>query len=153
MVLALSLAVVTPARAREKNSTMALGYSPLFSLEQGGGIAPFGISLSASTVSRRIGFEGDFAFHRDEGVNIVTAAAGPRWEGGGPAASPFVHVMVLFRHDSFMGFSSNHAGVMGGFGVDLGGRKRARLRLALDAQVIVSGEFYEFLRPTVGAAF
>ena len=153
MALALSLAVVTPARAREKTSTMALGYSPLISLERGGGEAPFGISLSASSVSRRIGIEGDFAFHRDEGLNTVTAAFGPRWEGGGPAASPFVHVMVLFRHDSLTGFSSNYGGVMAGLGVDMGGRKRARLRLALDAQVIVSGEFYEFLRPTVGLSF
>ena len=162
-MLVLSVAAVVPVGAQEKISTIAIGYSLAVYLETGGGVAPFGISLSASSATHRlsassathrIGFEGDFAFHRDEGLRTVTAAAGPRWENRGVMASPFVHVMLLLRHDTFPGASNASGGTMVGFGADMGRGEGARLRLAMDAQLLFrSGQFFEVLRWTAGVAF
>lgn len=163
LALLLGVAAVAPVGADEKIATMAIGYSLALNLERGGGVAPFGISLSASSATRRlspasdthrIGFEGDFAYHRDEGVRTVTAAAGPRWENRGVTASPFVHVMLLLRHDTFPGASNATGGTMVGFGADMGRVEGARLRLAMDAQLLFrAGRFFEVLRWTAGVAF
>lgn len=153
-VLVLSVAAVAPVRAQERIQTMAIGYSLATYMEPGGGVAPLGVSLSASTVTHQLGLEADFAFHRDEGLSTLTAAAGPRWEGRGVRATPFMHLMLLLRRDSIPGASNTSVGAMAGLGTDIGRRGGARARLGMDLQVVLDdGRFLKVLRMTAGVAF
>jgi hypothetical protein len=151
--LVLITGLVAPAVAQEKSSTFAVGYSPAIYLGTSLGMSPFGVSLSASTTHRRTGFEVDFAFHREEGLNTVTAAVGPRWGHRGAAASSFVHALFLFRNDFASDVSNSFPGVMLGFGADLGRARRGRLRLAGDLQIVFdSGGILRVVRLTAGVA-
>jgi hypothetical protein len=151
--LVLGIALAAPTGVEAAGSTFAIGYSPAIYLETGGGHTPFGISISGSTAAQGRGVEADLAYHRDEGLNTITAAMGPRLAWGGGRSIPYMHMLFLLRHDSISNASNTSGGGMMGFGVDAGIAEFMRMRVGVDLQVVFNSGVLKVVRVTMGAAF
>jgi len=156
-----TFAIALPATAQEGGVRVSAGYAFSQYLEQGGGNAPLGAYLSLSSKGRRVGLEGDVAYHRDSEdffgasvtLNTVTAAIGPRLSLRGDRSRPYLHLLAGARHDRVFGESNTAFGGMAGGGVDIPAGS-AFFRLGADFQIFFDeGESAKTLRVTAGITF
>lgn len=153
------LAMAAPGAQADDAVNVSAGYSFAGYLEEGLGSAPRGAYLSVADARRKLGFELDFAYHRDSEwditLNTFTAAVGPHLRVGEQKNQPFVHVLGGIRHDRILGASNTAFGGMAGGGVDIKAGDRLSVRLGADFQIFFfdEGENLKTLRLNVGLTF
>lgn len=67
--------VASPVTGQEKGTRFSMGYAFLKVVD--GGTIPVGGYVSVASTGKKIGFEGDVAYHRESDVNLMTGLIGP----------------------------------------------------------------------------
>jgi hypothetical protein len=157
LVLLCAIVPVSSAGA-DDGVQVSVGYSFVQYLEEGGGNAPVGATVSISG-KKSLSPELDLGWQRDSELDVTlntfTVTAGPRFAlGSGGTARPFLHVLGGLRHDRIEGESNTAWGGFAGGGVDVGISESVALRLGADFQVFFDqGENLKTLRLGVGLTF
>jgi hypothetical protein len=149
--------LAAPANAQGSSTRIAIGYAFAAYLESGGSTAPLGAFVSFAS-TRKVGIEGDVAYHRDPqlggSVNTVIVGVGPRFAVGTGTMQPFLHVLGGLRYDSGFGTSNTAFGGSAGGGVDIPAGSSLLVRLGADFQIFFDeGTNLKTLRLAAGIAF